>query len=48
MQETRTKLRIEQSSKYLVEKYPQLCSLKMSKKHKTFEVKLKDKIDKIE
>ena len=48
MQITRTKLRIEQSAKYLVEKYPNLCSLKMSKKHKTFEVKLKDKIDKIE
>ena len=48
MQETRTKLRIEQSAKYLVEKYPNLCSIKLSKKHGTFEVKLKNKIDKIE
>ena len=48
MQETRTKERIEKSAKYLVEKYPNLCSIKMSKKHKTFEVKLKDKRDKIE
>ena len=48
MQETRTKDRIEQSAKYLVNKYPLLCSLKMSKKHKTHELKLKDKRDKIE
>jgi len=48
MQITRTKLRIEQSAKYLVDKYPNLCSLKMSKKHKTHELKLKDKRDKID
>ena len=43
MQETRTKIRIEESAKYLYKKYPLLCSLKMSKKYGTHELKLKDK-----
>jgi hypothetical protein len=39
----RTKKKIEASAKYLVDKYPNLCSLKISKKRGTHEIKLKDK-----
>jgi hypothetical protein len=39
----RTKERIHKSAEYLVENYPDLCSLKISKKRGTSEIRLKDK-----